>query len=335
MSHELDQTDGVVSYADSRKDAWHQLGQQVGEKMTVTAALEAAHMVGWNVRKVPLLAKVGEQEVEVPGKHLVVRNNPVRRTQVDALGVVGDWWTPFQNEETTELLSDITETSGAHIETIGSLKGGRQTFVSMMMPDHMTFTSPVTGAKDVTELYLAIFNHHDGNGALRALITPVRVVCANTWRMAESAAQSTVSIRHTGNPKQRLAEVRHLLGLTFDYAETFEAEVEKLIAREMSTEDVFSQVRAIFEVDKAETERTKNARIETSSRVLELYRTSDTVAPFRGTAFGAYNAVTEYADHFMWVAKNGGEADQRAIRTLTGEHVNALKAKAFSTLVPA
>ena len=44
MAHELDQIAGHVSYADSRRDAWHQLGQQVGHAMTAREALRAAHL---------------------------------------------------------------------------------------------------------------------------------------------------------------------------------------------------------------------------------------------------------------------------------------------------
>ena len=54
MAHELDITDGQVSFANSRSDAWHRLGQSVGHTMTAREALEAAHLAGWNVRKMPL-----------------------------------------------------------------------------------------------------------------------------------------------------------------------------------------------------------------------------------------------------------------------------------------
>ena len=34
MAHELDSTNGHVSFANSRTDAWHRLGQSVGHAMT-------------------------------------------------------------------------------------------------------------------------------------------------------------------------------------------------------------------------------------------------------------------------------------------------------------
>ena len=196
MGHNIDITAGVASFADSRAAAngktaaWHHLGQTIGRTMTQDEALELANMKDWNVRKVPLLADAAvgthlePQMVAVPGKHLVVRTNPVTGG-TDPLGVVGDKWQPFQNEDSTDLLYDITEQSGAHIETIGALAGGRQTFVSMLVPGHMEFTSPLDGSSDITDLYINVLNNHDGGGSLRALIAPVRVVCANTQQAAE------------------------------------------------------------------------------------------------------------------------------------------------------
>jgi hypothetical protein len=49
MPHELDNTQGVYSYAESRSDAWHQLGQQVEHLMDVQEVLATAYLSGWNV----------------------------------------------------------------------------------------------------------------------------------------------------------------------------------------------------------------------------------------------------------------------------------------------
>ena len=216
MGHELDITDGVASFADSRVsangqvDAWHKLGTPVGHLMTVDEALDAAHMRGWDVRKQPLTAQVPGPDgnpitVAVPDCHVVVRTNPVN-AKIEGMGVVGNRWTPFQNEETTELLNQLVDEGGAHIETIGALRGGRDTFVTMKLPGHMEFRSPVTGELDVTDLYVVVLNSHTGKAPLRALLAPVRVVCANTQRMAEHSARSTISLRHTGHAPGRGAQ---------------------------------------------------------------------------------------------------------------------------------
>jgi hypothetical protein len=107
MAHELDITDGQVSFANSRSDAWHRLGQSVGHTMTAREALQAAHLAGWNVRKMPL--QVPQQPVigadgvttpaplAVPDFYATVRTNPINGA-LDVLGVVGSKYEPVQNE---------------------------------------------------------------------------------------------------------------------------------------------------------------------------------------------------------------------------------------------
>ncbi|WAB09255.1 hypothetical protein SEA_LITTLEMUNCHKIN_79 [Gordonia phage LittleMunchkin] len=332
MAHELDITNGVASFADSRNDAWHQLGTQVGHLMTADEALEAAHMKGWNVRKEPLVAQVGDELLPIEGKFATVRTNPITGA-AETLGVVGNWWTPFQNEETTDLLSEIVEEGGAHIETIGALRGGRQTFVTMKMPDSVEIESPNEGGKvDVTDMYLAILNSHDGNGALRAIATPVRIVCRNTQLMAENAAVSSVAIHHTGDPKSRLADVRRALGMTFKVHDAYADTMQHWSTVELSDAQVLAAFQEIVAADAATTDRQRTSRIETASKVMEIYRSSATVADFKGTAFGAYNAVTEYADHYMPIRGKGDEATLRAQRTLTSSNLAAFKSGAFKQL---
>lgn len=354
MGHELDTTNGITSFADSRTrqiggetvvDAWHRLGTPVGHLMTVDEALDAAHMRNWNVRKLPLVANLAEDgddaisalakgNIVVPDRYVVVRDNPVTKA-TQPLGVVGNRWTPFANEATTPLLSGLVEEGGAHIETIGALREGRDTFVTMKLPAHMTFTSPITGVEDVTDLYIIILNNHNGEAPLRALISPVRVVCANTQRVAEGTARSTISLRHTGNPQSRLAEVREMLGLSFAFRDTFVAQCERLIEREVSNVVVMDVISDVFGVNAATTERQRDSRTETAKVVMANYLNSPTVAPFLGTAFGAYNAVTEYIDHLSPVTRGGDNvAARRAERNLINGWPGEIKAKTMTALLP-
>lgn len=338
MGHEIDNTAGRYSFADSRNDAWHQLGQQVGHEMTPAEALEAANMNGWDVRKIEHAQTVpdglgGTVEVNAPGQWTVLRTNPVT-LMPEALAVVGDRWQPIQNEETTDLLYAITDQSGAHIQTIGALDGGRRTFVTMLMPTHVEFTGS-GGFRDTTEVYLAVINHHDGQGSLRAIISPVRIVCANTQRIAEQEAVSSVALRHVGAGATKLAEVRRLLGLTFKYTEVYAHGMEAL---QVDREEAW--VRAVFNdvfgVNAADSEKARNARVERVTQVMEVMRHSPSITPFAGTAYAAYNAVTEYADHFMPVfGKGGNAATKRAVRTLTSADVHKIKSDAYAGLTKA
>lgn len=323
-----------------RVNAFHALGTPIPSGMSVPDAMEFAHMNDWDVRKQALVARVnggavtGMLDVPVAGKFAVLRDNPFTG-HTEALGVVGDKWMPFQNEETVGLLTAIVDEADAQLSTMGVLGGGRKTFVSMRLPGQMDFISPVDGSRDITELYLSVFNSHDGTGALSVIVSPVRLMCCNQQRMAESRAKSRFNLRHSGNPLAKLAEVRSMLGLTLQYQHTFARECRAMIDKEMENPEVMAALQQIFAVDKAETDLQKSRRVETATQVFELYKQSDTVAPFRGTAFGAYNAVTEYADHYMRVGRKGNEDAQRATRTLTSDIMAEMKGRAFDLLVPA
>ena len=170
MGHELDITDGQVSFANSRSDHWHRLGQSVGHAMTAREALDAAHLAGWNVRKmalqVPQQPVIGDDGVTtppplaVPDFYATVRTNPINGG-LDVLGVVGSKYEPVQNEASCGLLDAITDESGAHFETAGALRGGRETFITMKLPNSMVFDG-IDGSKDRTDFYLAALNSHDG-----------------------------------------------------------------------------------------------------------------------------------------------------------------------------
>lgn len=309
--------------------------------MTAAEALEAAHLARWNVRKMALQIPASlepdefgartDQPIPVIGKYATVRTNPITGN-VDYLGVVGEGYEPVQNEASCDLLNALVDESAAHFETAGALHGGREMFVTMKLPQTMIFTG-VDGSRDVTEFYLAALNSHDGSSAFRFLVTPVRIVCANTQTAALRRAKASFSFRHTAGARNSIAHAREALGLTFTYMEEFEREAAELYAQPISSAALHQVADELFEVDKAETERAAGNRRIHANNIVKLFIMSPTVAPLAGTKWGAYNAVTEYADHMMEIRRTtGNPADIRALRTLTSDTVRDLKLNAFRLL---
>lgn len=339
MGHELDITNGVASFASAREHAWHRLGQVVDDVMTAEQALANAHLAGWNVRKLPLqipqepvLTEYGvttPDPIDVPDRFATVRTNPVTGS-TDYLGVVGNGYTVLQNEEHCEMLNTLVDESGAHFETAGALRGGRQTFVSMKLPRHMSLRGH--DGEDTTELYLVGLNSHDGSSAFRLLVTPIRVVCANTQAAALGNAKAQFSIRHTSGAKGAIAEARQALGLTFRYMEEFERQAQALIDREVTEAQATVVLKKVFKFDESATDRTKNNQEERIGKVMDLWRFADTNANIRGTAYGLYSSVTEYLDHFAPTWGNADAGLQRAERVARGTDVTRMKEQAFTLL---
>lgn len=326
MAHELDTTNGITAFADSRTDAWHQLGQQVGHLMTGEEALEAAYLGGWDVRKQPIwTADEQGNLIEIDDRFATVRTNPVTGA-TDYLGVVGKGYHPVQNEDTVGFLDALIDESGAHFETAGSLREGREVFVTMKLPNYMEFNLP-GGGTDRTDLYLAALNGHDGLSSFKTIVTPVRIVCANTQSAALANAKSSWAVRHTSGALSLLEQARQSLRIAFTYGDAFSQEIQKLIDSPLEPEHAEHLAYKIFQVDDAETERAKNMREAHAQNTLQGLRLP-TCEGIADTRYGLYNAVTEYVDHRIEVKGVKGVA---ADKQLFGAYAE-LKQRAFSVL---
>lgn len=331
MPHMIETHGDQAAFFSFREDAWHSLGNVVDNATTAEEALQLAHLTGWNVRKVgPLtttvLASDGTlQVVEVPDKFAIVRDNPFEPGKVDVLGDAGKVYEPIQNEAKADLLNAILGEGDAQIETAGSLKGGREVFVTMKVPGTMQ-----VGGVDPVDLYIAALNNHDGQKSFRFLVTPIRVVCKNTQSAAVKAAKSSFSVRHTKNgTKGVVAQAREALDLTFRYAHEFELEAEKMI-QEALTEAAFNEiVKELVPLADNASDLLKARAEKTRGTLMELFTDSPTNTAIRGTNWAGYNAVTEYVDHVQTFNRSTGIADpeRRAAFALSAD---GIKTKEFA-----
>lgn len=353
MGHLISNTDGVYSFADSRvsadgrTDAWHSLGTPVGHAMTAQEALDAAYLSRWNVRKRPIFVDVREDQtsdadgndvrgLKVANQFATVFDNPING-KITPLGVVGNKYTCIQNEALADFGNALVDESGSHWETGGSLRDYRQTFLTMKLPRTMTLTG-LDGAKDVSEWYLALFNSHDGSSAMFGLVTSVRVVCANTANAAIAGAHSKFSVPHTAGWKANVEIARQKLGITFEYMDAFEAEVQGLFQQPFGNTEMKEFTEELVDLGKAEEgTRAHSIRQNTANGIYKLWTSSSTIkgTPVAGTKAGAFNAVTEFADHFQGESSSKGDINViRATRTITQAASNStgLKADAFKLL---
>lgn len=331
MAHEIETHGRQAAAVFARTDPWHRLGTTVaGQAFSAEDAMRLGHLGGWDVRKVPLTASEitehGVSTMDVPG-FATVRTNPFTH-RPEALGVVGSGYHPLQNEEHAEFLNLLADESGAIFDTAGSLRGGRQVFVTMKLPDSLTI-----GGTDRIDVNIAALNSHDGSSAFRLLITPVRVVCANTQAAALRRNVASWSIRHTRNAKSAVAAARSALGLTFAYVEEFQTEAERLINQEMTDAAFFELVRAAFPVTPDDAPpRARTASRERWASLSALFHDADTQAAIRGTAWAGYQAITEYVDHYAPVRTKTDAAEARAIRLLTSDEPDRIKRAAWTAL---
>ena len=90
---------------------------------------------------------------------------------------------------------------------------------------------------------------HDGTAAWRVIVTPVRIVCANTQRMALRQAKATYAIRHTRTAKAKIAQARQALGIVWRYAEAFETAAQTLINQTLVLDEFQAIVDQLWPID--------------------------------------------------------------------------------------
>lgn len=300
-----------VSFVSAKVDAWHRMGNVLDECFDAKTAMEKAHLAGWNVHKEPLMTISG---LLLPDAYASVRTNPYTQ-QSEPLGKVGKIWTPLQNEETADFLDTLVDESGAHYETAGSLHGGRDVFLTMKLPKHIE-----VGGVDTLNLYIAALNNHSGDATFRTLFTITRIECANTQAAALRNAVRIAKIRHTRNAQQRVQEVRETLGMTFKYMDAFEAEANRMIEQSYTDAQFAALVETILpDVDEDSSARALTWHGNAEETLTRLFVESPTNTAIRGTRWAAYQAVTEWTDHFYPVRGENTD-EKRALRTLEGRN---------------
>jgi hypothetical protein len=111
-------------------------------------------------------------------------------------------------------------------------------------------------------------------------------------------AKLSFKIRHTQTAEGRIVQARQALGLTFAYADAFQKEADELFKQSITDKQFSDLIRNIY--PKPE-DATKAALTRWENKVVtidDLYHNSPTNTTIKGTAWGAFNALTERLDYY-------------------------------------
>ena len=296
MSDNIETFGGHAAFASRGEPGWHNLGTVFDQNKVITTAtmLDLAYLSGWNVRVEEL---VTASRTTVPSFE-VIRDNPFDGLQ-DRLGVVKSRYKVYQNEELFTFGDGIVD-GGGQWETAGSIKDGKVVFGSLLIDKDVIVGAG--SANDLVKIYLLVNTSHDGSMSIQASVTPTRVVCQNTLQFALSGAQQTFKIRHTQTMDGRLIEARKALGLTFAYADAFEAEAQALYQTAVSDNQFDAIITSLYPAPEADV---KGAQVKWETKrdtLFDIWNDSAegpaTTGASRSTGWGALNALTEYVDWY-------------------------------------
>lgn len=286
----------------TREKPWHGLGIKVNEAPTSSEALRMSGL-NWKVRQEPVYTEFGEV---IDG----FRAN-VRDSDREILGVVSDRYKVIQNSDafafTDELLGN-----GVRYETAGSLQGGRRVWLLARLPQEYI----ISGER--ISPYLVFSNTHDGSGAVKVAITPVRVVCNNTLNLALRSAKRSWSMIHTGDVKEKIQEAQDTLFFAENYMDQLGIEFEKLREQTVTDDQVREYIESLIPIEKDMTPiQIRNINRLREDMSLRYFDAPD-LKKLGKSAYRFVNAVSDFATHGKPLRRTESYNENLFTRTIDG-----------------
>lgn len=266
MAHNIEIREGVASFAEciKKERAWHGLGdesQLFDRPMFVAEALKACH-ADYRVELRPVMPIVNDMAMfeglhlegeEVEGLAIPNVMATMRMDTHEVLGIVGKDYGVVQNEDALKFIDalcsgkDTDRNDSPTIESCAVLGHGERVFITCKFPEDIVLDGK---RDDRIERYIVFTTSHDGTGAVRCVITNVRVVCNNTLNLALAHNSGRFSFRHSSKVMDRLdltnkenAEFAYkCLNLEREYNSYFKDELERLRSLQITKKQVLDIV---------------------------------------------------------------------------------------------
>ena len=267
----------VASFAENgrRERAWHGLGegQQIFDRpMFVEEALKACH-ADYEVSMQPVVA-LSQELVDAMENGKFINASMLRDLLVDktmatirtdtnkSLGITSDSYGIVQNIDAFKFIDmlcsglDSNRKEKPTIETCGVLGHGERVFITCKMPEDIIL-NPRTD--DKIETYVVFTTSHDGTGAVKCMVTNVRVVCQNSLNWALQHNSGRIAFRHSSKVMSRLdllnkenAEFAYkTLGLWQEYETAFKESLEHLRHIKLTEKDIDNIIAEVTLADDA------------------------------------------------------------------------------------
>ena len=296
-----------------RETPWHGLGKRVNEALNSKEALTAAGLE-WSVIQEPIYTETKEL---IEGYKANVRD-----TDRQVLGVVTDRYKIVQNQEafafTDELLGE-----GVRYEIAGSLQGGRKVWLLAHLPHEYI----ISGER--ISPYLVFFNSHDGSGAIKAAITPIRVVCQNTLNLALSTAKRSWSMIHTGDIKGKMQEAKDTLFMAEKYMDSLGKEFETLRRKKLTDQQVLEYIEILLPLEEDSTpQQIRNMKRLREDMKIRYFDAPD-LKDVGKNAYAFVNAVSDFTTHAEPLRRTANYKENLFARTVEG---NPLIDKAYQMM---
>lgn len=257
----------------------------------------------------------------------------IRRSDTKAeLGVHSGSYGNIQPRKLFDFCAAFFAAHHVPISSAIAMKGGKVLNISARLGE-----IDILGSGDIHKSYLCFANSFDGSLKAQVYKSLVQPVCMNTTIAGISSADFTMEYKHTKHVESRIAaDTSNAAALMLAQAATDERVklVLETLAQRKPTKKAYEAILdELFGDSKATA--TKNIKANVTDLVSSGVN-AVAFPDFRGTGYGVYTAITDYADHKrpvrLTTAREGMTSDQIRVETsLIGEGAN-LKKEALKVL---
>jgi phage/plasmid-like protein (TIGR03299 family) len=264
--------DAVETMAWTGQVPWHGLGAEIGVDdpalRNMPTFMEKAGL-DWEVQKVSL--QYGEDHPFTPGQYIDNEYHLIRSSdgaQLSVHPVTEDGYNVRDNASACDVLQPFLDSGEFTLETAGSLFSGRKVWFLCRLG-----TGFDVGQDDQVANFLTYTIDHSGVNANTAFYTPIRVVCANTLRLATSRAGDVVRDNHRALFDADLMRVA--LDLVREQSVDYETLCKGMMARRLDGEAVVDYFRTVYKQQPKPDDAGKLEDSATVKRAIALYHGSD------------------------------------------------------------
>ena len=286
----------------TREKPWHGIGTRVENAPLSEDALRLAGL-DWEVLQEEVFTNAGEK---ISGYKANVRS-----TDRKVLGVVSDRYKIIQNTEAFAFTDSLLG-NGVRYETAGSLQEGRKVWLLARLPQEYI----ISGER--ISPYLVFSNSHDGSGAVKVAVTPIRVVCNNTLNLALNTAKRSWSMIHTGDIKGKIQEAKDTLFMAENYMDQLGKEIENLRKIKVTDKEVEEYIELLLPVEKNATSLQQKNILKLREDMRARYFDAPDLQKVGNNAYRFVNAVSDFATHSTPLRKTANYRENMFAKTIEG-----------------
>lgn len=288
-----------------REVPWHGQGLIVEDAPTSADAIRLAGL-DWEVNQEPIYLANG---TEIKGRYANVRSS-----DGSPLGIVGDKYKIVQNTDAFAF-TDALLGEGVKYETAGSLKDGKVIWLLARMPEDIEILG------DKVAPYMVFTNTHDGSGAVRVTMTPVRVVCNNTLNAAMRGVKRVWSARHTGSITSKLDDAMQTLQFAKSYIDATKETFEELHKVKISDFRLYRMVHDLVPITDDMSERQKTNQTRVRDDILLRYKEAPDLKVLDHTGARLVQAVADTTSHMEPLRMTSNFKENRFKNILDGNQL--------------